>query len=775
MNSYPQNTEEEIKEEEIDFAGLFFKYLRYWKWFVASVIVCLIFAVLYLKHATPVYQVKATVLLKDDKKGSSTAELSDALRDISLFNEKDNVDNELEILKASTLAEQTVRELGLYASYTEIGSFRNTVIYGKSSPIQVWLSKDRLDALHESINFDVTVCPGKPFEFTGSYHDHDFRVKAAQTDTQVVLPFGQVCFRKGCYKPAEAMTVGITLQDPVNVADNLLGRLNIALTSKSTSVVNMVFHSTQVEMGTDFVNKFIDVYNREDMKDQNIVATNTAIFINERLATLSRELNSVELQVENYKQNQGLTDISSEANLFIQQTGAYEQKRLDVETQLGVIESIDSYIRKKENRDQLLPASTGLKSESLAALIDQYNSLLLEHKRLSRTASEKNQAMVDLNNRIDAMFGMLQASVRREKNNWQIARQDLIRNDNANEVRIKAIPRQEREYMEIKRQQSIKESLFIFLLQNKEKNDLSMSLVVPKAKIINSARSNGAPVSPKRNIILLIALLCGLGLPVAFLFVGETLRYQVENKKELEKLSPIPVLGVIPKREQAESSVMGGDTTDCFSERLRLLRANLLFILNEPDKKIISVVSSLSGEGKSFVAINLAISLAHLDKKVLIMGLDLRKPSVGKNLSLGNETGMSLFLSGRIGRDTLVRPSGLHPGLSVITAGPIPPNPNDLLAKPALDELMAQLRVQFDYIVLDTTPLSIFADSFLLNRFADVNLCVVRSDYTPRKNIEEINNLYQYQKLNNLYLVLNASDISKDFHYHYGKKYGYEY
>jgi len=763
--------EEEENEQSIDFIALFFKYLSYWKWFVVSLAICMVLSMLYLKMTTPVYQVTSTVLLKDDKKGGGMAELN-ALKEMGMFDVKNNVDNELEVLKTSNLAEQVVRELGLYVHYTQIGTFKDEVLYGAECPVLVSLADITLDTLTKIQEFNVLIHPNGGYEISGIYQEKDFKINTSGTDSLVALPFGKVQLKRGSFYPTRDMTVDISIQNPTRVAEEFLSSLTMELTSKTTSVVNITMSTNNVKLGKDFINKLIEVYNREDMKDQNLVASNTAIFIEDRLFSLTRELNEVESEVENYKQGQGLTDIKSEADMFIQQTGEYEQKRLEVETQLAIVTDIEEYIQKKENRIQLIPASTGIQSESLNSLINNYNKLLLERTRLSRTASGTNQAMIDLTYQIETMFSTVQSGIRNEKRSWQIARQDLLGKDKQNAARIKDIPRQEREYTEIKRQQSIKETLFLFLLQKKEENYLNMSVVVPKGKMIDKARSNGFPVSPKRSMIIFISFIIGLALPIAGITIRDLLRYQVQNKEELEKITIVPVLGEIPKTKLSSHVIIKENNTDSFTEMVRLLRTNLLFILDEPGKKVINVVSSMGGEGKTFVTINLAMSLALLDKKVLIIGLDIRKPKLGEYLGLGNEIGITLFLSGHMTSDELVQPSGLHPNLSVITAGPVPPNPNELLAKPALDKLMTKLRDEYDFIVLDTSPLGLVSDSFSLNRFADVSLYVVRADFTPKRNIEEATKLYNHQKLNNMYFVLNASDNHKST-YRYGYGYGY--
>lgn len=572
------------------------------------------------------------------------------------------------------------------------------------------------------------------------------------------------------------MVVGVVLQNPMSKAGQLLTQMEMALTSKTTSVVNISFSSPNVQMGKDFLRKLIEVYNREDLKDQMAMANKTANFIDERLISITKDLGNVESQVENYKQDQGITDIKSQTDMFIKQTGDFSQKRMDIETQLAIVSDIDNYIHRKENRYQPLPANTGIRSDGLNELINNYNRLLLQQNRLSRIASSSNQAMIDLTNQIESLFSTVQSSVRNERNNLQIAQRDLMSKNNENVAHIRAIPRQEREYTEIKRQQSIKEALFLFLLQKKEEKYLNGAVVEPIAKLIDNVGSSGDPVSPKKTLIMFFFFLIGLIVPIIGIKISDLMRYQIMSKDELEEISNVPVLGEIIRSDQVGNVIIQENNTDSFTELFRLLRTNLLFVMDSSDKKVINMVSSVSGEGKTFITINLAMSLALLDKKVLIIGLDIRKPKLADYLHLDNEIGITMYLSGHMSKDKLVRPSGIHPNLSVITSGPIPPNPNELLAKPTLDKLIEEYREQFDYIVIDTAPIGVVSDSFSLNRFADMNLYVVRADFTPKKNIADATDLFKHNKLKNLYFVLNAADHSKKIYRQgYSQKYGYGY
>ena len=791
MNKYSEFDEE--NEGKTNYMDVFFRYMSHWKWFVVVMIFSLAVAFLYVKFTLPYYKITTTLLLKDDQKGGGTAEM-DVFKEMGLFTQKNNVDNELEQLKTTTLVGQVVKELGLYANYMEVGTipllnnlgkslgiptlgrYDTRVLYGDECPVLVRLPENELANFDRPVKFEILIHPYGEYEFTGVFNDRKYKEKASISDIQVILPFGKVLLTRGKFRPKKDMIMEVILINVMDMAAGYTSMLKMDLTSKTTSVVNIALTAANQHLGKDFLNKMIEVYNREDLNDQTAMATKAAQFIDERLITLTHELGDVESQVENYKQDQGITDIKTQSDMFIQQTGDFTQKKLQIETQLAIVSDIDDYMHKKENKYQLLPANTGITSAGLSELIYNYNKLVMDRTRLARIASESNQAMIDLTSQIESMFNTVQSSVRNERNNLMIADRDLTSKNNENAARIRAIPRQEREYTEIKRQQGVKEALFLFLLQKKEEKYLNLSLVEPIAKIIDNVRSDDVPVSPKKSMIMIFAFFMGILIPVGGIKIRDLLRYQIETKEELEQLSSVPVLGEVLKTDLKDKLIIQENNTDAFTELFRLLRTNLLFVLDSSDKKVINVVSSISGEGKSFVTINLAMSLAMLDKKVLVIGLDVRKPKLASYLGLDNKTGITHYLTGHLTREELIRPSGVHPNLSIITSGPIPPNPNELLAKPALDKLLAELRKEYDYIVIDTAPIGVVSDSFSLNRLADLNLLVVRADYTHKKSVEDATKLFRHKKLKNLYFVLNATDPKKNsYHLGYGKKYGYSY
>ena len=794
MNNYSQVEEDYsiLAEKPIDIVSIVMKYLSHWKWFLLSFLVCIVFVGIYMYYTLPKFKVQTSILFKDDVKGGGASEIN-VFRGMGVITQRNNVDNEIEILKKSLIVESVVRKLGIYTTYTEIKPFdvveltkldkllpefpkrKLRVLYGDEIPLVLRFPENQLNNIGREIVFDVLIKPNGNYEFSGSYSGKKYKIAVSPTDSIVGFPFGKVPFQKGKATPTEDIFVNVRIQQPASVANAYLNALEIELTSKNSSVADLTLTCMNGALGRDFLTEYIATYNENGIRSQIELADKTAQVIDTHLAKLSNELSSVENQVQNYKQSQGLTNIASQADVYNTQSANVGQRKVDVETQYSIVSNLNNYVQGKADHNQLIPANSGINNQGLTAQINAYNDLVLERNKLSRIASSSNQSMIDLNNRIESTFSSVRLGLQNEQNNLEIQQRDISAMYYQNNARIRAIPQQERVYSDIKRQQNIKEDLFLYLLQKKEERYMNMASVEPNTKLIDNVHVMGV-VWPNMMLIGLMALALGFIFPIAGIKIKDLLRYQISSKEELEELSSVPILGEIPRTSNAEHIVIKENNNDSFSEMMRLLRANLLFVIDSKERKVINMLSSISGDGKSFVTINLALSLAMLDKKVLIVELDIRKPKLSEYIGLNNKKGITLYLSGNLDKEELVKPSDIHPNLSVITAGAIPPNPNELLAKPLLDELIAGFRNDYDFIILDTAPLGVVSDSFLLNRLADVNLYIVRADYTPKRYVEEAAKHFKDNKLSNMYFVLNSVNLNTiAYRYGYGKKYGYGY
>lgn len=781
-----------LKEKPINIRAILMKYLNHWRWFVISMAISLTLAIIYLMYAVPNYKVETAILFKDDMRGG-VSELN-VLKEMGLITQKSNVDNEVEVLKKSLIIEQVVRDMDLHIEYSEdktFGFIKNTkldniipkflkskevVLFGDENPFFITISDNIVSDIVRPISFEVLISDDNHYTFNGKHNGVKFNVKANASDSIVNLPFGEIHLIKNTNfaSGSNIDKINISINNPLKVAFSYQKSMKIELTSKTSSVANITLITMKGSLGRAFLKNYIEAYNQKGINDQIELADKTSKVIEEHLAQLSGELSSVETEAQDYKQSKGITNIVSQADIYSSQSVNVRQRQIDTESQLSIVTSIYNQVESISDFTQLIPASSGITSPSLIAQIESYNKLVLEHSRLSRIASSSNQSMIDLNRRLESTLFSLKSGLRNEKNNLEIQLRDITSMLSQNYARMRAIPQQEREYSDILRQQNVKETLFVYLLQKKEEKYMNMASVTPNSQLIDNIYVKGR-ATPNLILVGLIFIALGIAVPFATIVFKDILRYQIYTKEELEEISSLPVLGLLPKINNAESFVILENSKDTFSEMMRLIRANLLFVCGKKDK-VINVLSSLSGEGKTFVSINLAQSIALLGNKVLIIGLDIRKPKLSKALGINNKNGITLYLSGQISKEELIIPSEVNPNLFIIPSGPIPPNPNELLAKDELDNLIKELRGQFDYIIIDTPPIGIVSDSFLLNRVTDVNLLVVRSGHTPKRYIEDIDTHYKDNKLKKVYFILNSVDMNKGYYgYGYGKKYSYGY
>lgn len=781
-----------LQEKPLDLMKILMKYLSHWKWFVLSIAVSCTIAALYVLYAVPTYKVETSILFKDDMRGG-VSELN-VLKEMGLVTQRSNVDNEVEVLKKSLIIEQVVRDMELYVDYSEKRTFgflkdnvlgsvlpgfikrKKVVLYGDESPLLVRVPDEMANGIAGSLVFEITIDESGNYKISGKHAGSRFHVQVKQSDSVAVLPFGNIKLLRTNYLRGdnEEITINVAISNPAEVAIGYQRAMQIDLTSKTSSVANISLVCTNGNLGKDFLKNYIETYNEKGISDQIKLADKTSKVIEEHLAQLSGELSSVESQAQIYKQSKGLTNIASQADIYNSQSANVRQRQNDIETQLSIVSSINNHVQSIGDHTQLIPSSSGITSPLLNEEIESYNKLVLERNKLSRIASSSNQSMIDLNKRIESTFNSLKSGLQNERNNLQIQLGDVSSMLSQNYARLRAIPQQEREYSDILRQQNVKEALFVYLLQKKEEKYMNMASVTPSSKLIDNIYVKGL-ASPNIMVIGIIFLALGLIVPFLVIAIRDLLRYQIYTKEEIEELSSIPILGQLPKVEDTGSVLVQENKNDTFNEMMRLIRANLLFVSSNQER-VINVLSSISGEGKTLTSINLAHSIALLDKRVLMIELDIRKPKLTGLLNINNEKGITLFLSGQLDKKELIVPSGINPNLFVIPSGPIPPNPNELLAKGELDMLIQELRSQFDYIIIDTSPIGVVSDSFLLNRIADINIYIVRSGITPKSYIEDADDYHKEKKLKRTYFILNSVDLSKaGYGYGYGKKYSYGY
>ena len=796
------NEAQESKEENIDIKELLFKYVIHWPWFVGAVVACLIAAWIYLYMSTPVYNISATVLIKDDKKGGSAGMLSglESLGLDGMISPSQNIDNEIEVLRSKTIAKEVVENLGLYISYTDEDEFPSKNMY-KTSPVQVSLTPQEADLLEEPMIVEMTLQPQGSIDVNveigdDEYQKHFEKLPAVFPTHKGTLAFFQTPDSILPSKKASEEIVGVertvrnitaTINKPLAVAKGYCGNMTIEPTSKTTSVAVISLKNSNVQRGKDFINKLLEMYNINTNNDKNEVAQKTAEFINERISIISKELGSTEKDLESFKRGAGITDLTSDAQIALTGSAEYEKKRVENQTQINLLQDLQKYMQNEGY--EVLPSNIGLQDVNLAAAINRYNDVLVERKRLLRTSTENNPTIINLDTSISAMKENVQVSLDRVLRGLFITKADLDREANRYSRRISEAPGQEREFVSIARQQEIKAGLYLMLLQKREENAITLAATANNAKIIDDAIADEAPVSPKGKMIYLIALVLGVGIPVGVIYLLELTKFKIEGRSDVEKLTNVPIVGDIPLTDEKQGAIaVFENQNNLMSETFRNIRTNLQFML-ENDKKVILVTSTVSGEGKSFISANLAISLSLLGKKVVIVGLDIRKPGLNKVFNIPRkEVGITQYLANpEKNLMDLVQLSDVSKNLYILPGGTVPPNPTELLARDGLDKAIETLKKNFDYVILDTAPVGMVTDTLLIGRVADLSVYVCRADYTHKNEYTLINELADKDKLPSLCTVINGLDLKKrkygyyygygkyGKYYGYGKRYGYGY
>lgn len=774
----------EEEESGFDIKAILTKLLIYWKWFVVSVVVCVACAFVYLRHATPVYRIQASVMINDNKKGSFQNQMM-AIQDFGFMGTTASIDNEIEVLRSKSMIKRAVLDKEFYKVYSIKGRVMGRVIYGKY-PVNLSISQEDLDNMQRGITLEITQPDDSTsYMVTYEYEDlygevYEYKKKVSALPYVVESPVGQLILSKGeaDYLTPD-QTLYISVVPPIRMAKSFLSNLSIEPTSKTTSVAYISLLDVNKARGVDFVNSLVAAYNRENNNDKNIVALKTAEFIEERLNKVEDELNATENAMAEFKRSSGLTNLTGDAQKVLEGNSEYEKKRVEINTQLNLVTYLREYVNDPKNKLQAIPVNVGLKETSLVTSINKYNEGVIERNRLLRTASESNPAVLDLTVSLDLMAQAVKTSVESLYESLTIQKRDVEKEANKYESKIGNAPTQEKVLEEYKRQQEVKAGLYLMLLQKREENSIALAATADNAKIIDAALANDLPVAPKKSMILLVALVLGCAIPVAVIYLMEILRYKIEGRNDLEKLTTVPILGDVSVDHNLKKGQRGiavrENENNMMTETFRSIRTNLQFLLNGPEKKVIQFTSTTSGEGKTFVSSNLAMSLALLGKKVILLGLDIRKPRLAEMFGFADRTkGITTYLAGDAeDKDLLYRqiiPSGINANLDILPAGIVPPNPAELLSKENLDKAIEILKKKYDYILLDTAPVGLVTDTLIISRVSDACIYVCRADYTPKNDINMLNTLYAENKLPNLGLVLNGVDMTKS---KYGYYYGY--
>ncbi|WP_392437692.1 GumC family protein [Cruoricaptor ignavus] len=774
-----ENPAVEKKEdgEQIHIREILAPYLHRWPWFLLGALLSLFLAWFILRYATNVYKTESTVLIKEVGKSSQGSPEIDILNQIGGIGGMgtNSVDNEIEIFKSRKLMNSVVTELGLETKISALGKIKQSELYKETSPIIIRLVQEKPKAKFPKKPVEA-VLQGDKLILTSS--ELPKGSVAMPLNKSVALPFGIYMVQRNAeYRvPKEGAPKNLTLDfaSAMDRSRQYLKNLNVALAQKNATVLQLSMQDAVPEKAEDILSRIAINYNKYAIIDKNSEAQKTADFIDERIAIIGRELGDVENQKESFKRQNNISDIETEAQISLQSGAKARELEIENEAQLQLAEGLLSYLN-KQGQYAILPLNVGLQDPATAANIATYNQLIVERNRLLENSTPANPVVQDVTKQINSMRSAITQSLQKSRDARILERNTLRVEQNRIAGRIAKVPSQEKMFRSIERQQNIKEQLYLLLLQKREEVAVSLKIAAPKARIVDDPLTTGI-VAPKRMMIYLGALLLGLLLPFLVIYLKQLLGNKIETKHDLEKITNnATVLAEIPKIKKGEPDIVRLNDFTPLAEAFRILITNMNFMLPKwEDGKVIFVTSSIKGEGKTVVSVNLALTIASKKSNVIIIGSDIRNPQLQRyNLSRKGFIGLSEFLhDDSIKISEVTHKSSFNDYLDVIYSGSIPPNPTELLSSPRYAELIDELKKHYDYIVLDTAPLMLVTDSLLFSEFADVTLYVTRSEYTERPLIEFADNLIKTKKIKNVGFVLNGVSHNN---LGYGNKYGYGY
>lgn len=769
------NNSSNKNDQGLNIVDLFMYLASQWKWFLLSILICGGIAWYNYARAPLVYFRSATVIIKDPSNKASTS----GLDRFDNFINKVNVANEILQFRSKKLMREVVQRVHADVSYQIKDGLRNNELYNES-PVLVSLP----DALPEqSFSFTMTLKDAKTVtlsDFSGIEAKPSYEV--ALNDTVAIIEGMNVVVTATNYLRDSWLNTPIRVQklpveSMVNYYKNALG---IQQEEEEASILTLALKDSSPARAEDVLNTLITVYNEEAIKEKNQVAVNTANFINERLIIIERELGNVESNLESFKQRNQIVDIASSAGMYMTESQKYNADAMELETQLRLANFIKDYLTDPSKETDLIPSNTGISDMNIENQISLYNAAKLKRDHLIDDSSVNNPVVQELNNSLRAMKQSIIRAVDNMIVSLNVKRNDAQNREMRAQDRVTAIPTKERQMLSIERQQKIKEALYLFLLNKREENALSQAMADNNARVIDGAEGSNAPISPNRNRILLLGLLVGIALPGAVCLAILFMDTRVHGRKGIEGVTSVPYLGEIPLDKEAmkdhRRKVMAvkeqGD--DIVSEAFRILRTNMAF-LSKKDKpaQVITFTSFNIGAGKTFIARNLSMSLAYMKKRVVMVDLDIRKGTLSRHFG-HYHVGVTNYLS-----DNTVKVDDIiqhQEGFDLIPAGILAPNPAELLMDNRLDELMNELRTRYDYIIADNVPVGLIADATITNRIADLTIFVVRAGKLDRRQLPDIEKLYQEKKLKNMALVLNGANPERHgYGYSYGYGYGYGY
>ncbi|MBE9599517.1 polysaccharide biosynthesis tyrosine autokinase [Pedobacter sp. MC2016-24] len=760
--------DEEEKDNGQTLKSYIDKILANWFLFLIGVTLCTFLAVIYAKFADTAYHIDGKILVKDEKSGPSGSKGLIADMDLgSLLGGSSSAENEIEILKSRTLMTKVVRKLNLNIIHGMKGKLRSTEVEDALVPYTVQIVSQTDTIQPKSYQID-------------NITSRSLHLKSSDQGIDMVIPYGKLVklpqytllftFKPG-YKMIEGDFVySLNIQSIDSRAESLIKSFNAVITSKQSTVISVSFDYSVPSKGEQILQTLMDLYLRDNLEDKKRIADSTLHFIDGQLAGVTADLKGIETQIETFKESNQLADITAQSQALVTNASDYYKKLNEAELQLNVLQSISAYVNNPANK-RIIPSSLNVQDPVFTTYVGLYNELLIQRDKAMLAYTEENPIVRNLDEQIETVRKNLVKSFNSYRNNLIQAKTQLVKNNNSITSEIKKVPKQEREFLDYTRQQNLRQQLYIFLLEKREETAISRTSTFSSSQIIDSAKSAHAPFSPKKGMVYLVGMLIGLVLPLGYLSLKEMLNTRIQTKQDLTSGTSIPVVGEISHNADNSSLVIDSKSRSIISEQFRGLRTNLQFLLKADQPNVIMITSSMSGEGKSFISLNLANALAIGNKTVVLMELDLRKPKLTTNIGMVNKSGFSNYVAtGKLSIEDIITPTTIHKNVSLISSGPIPPNPAELLLNEKLKTLIDFLKEKFDYVIIDSAPVGLVSDALLIENFVDLTLYITRQAFTFKSQLSIVNDLHATEKLRKVAIVVN--DISSNSGSYYGYGYG---
>jgi capsular exopolysaccharide family len=783
-----QGKEQEVREglSSFDFATLYRTIVLNWYWFVLSLIIFGSLGAIYLRYTTPMYQSTAKLLIKDESGSNKRGQSLQNMSNLGIISNSTGIDNEMEILTSHSLAEDAIRDLKLYVNYSTKGRVKDVILY-RNQPLNVDVDPGHLEKLNAPI--DLTITKDSIFYIvSGTYYvptndnsnegPYSINRKITNLPATIATRAGIITISSNyghTLKNSDVLNVSIL--SPRMAANKYTSELQVSQTAKSTSIAQLQLTDEVPQRSLDYLKQLAIVYNRQANEDKNTIALRTDKFINDRLSKINTELGKTEGELQNYKQKNGIVELQMNAGNSVANQNNSELKLADVETQIELFNTIAREVESSSrNLTQVIPSNVGLDDQSSTSLINKYNELVLERNRLLRSASESSPVVEPLTAQIRELNGNIRRAIAAARQNLLIQRDAVSAQVNKYNGQVAETPQQERMLTQIDRQQEVKSGLYLMLLQKREENSISLAATADKGKLIDDPQLVGK-ISPKSTSIMMVALLIGLVIPVLVILVLQFFRYKIEGHDDVARLTKLPIIADVAvasnKAKGKADIVVHENQNNQMEEIFRSMRTNLQFMLKE-GQKVVLFTSSTSGEGKTFNAANLSVSFGLLGKKVILVGLDIRRPRLAELFGINDHKHgiTNLLVKDNPTAEELqeqILPSGVNKNLDLLMAGPIPPNPAELIARNSLDIIINLLKEKYDYIMIDTAPVGLVTDTLQIARVVDASIYMCRADYTPKSSFNLINALANENKFPNMAIVLNGIDMSKrKYSYYYG-------